>query len=283
MRVLVTGAEGQLARSIACCVMSAAGEDEYLFAGRRELDITDLAAVLDYVTTQRIDIIVNCAAYTDVERAESEEEVAYAVNALGAKNLAEAAKQSNALLIHISTDFVFMGGCCQRLDENAHPQPLNAYGRTKLAGEEAVQASGCHHIILRTAWLYSEFGNNFLTKIAARAATNAQLCVVDDQYGSPTYARDLAASIVQIIGEEKFHEGLYHFTNLGECSRWEQAKAICEALGLQTEVKPCRTIDFPTKAVRPNNCVLDKSKFQRTFGIAIPEWRDALKRCINEL
>ncbi len=283
MRVLVTGASGQLARSIACCV-SLVGVDEYIFADKQELDITDRKAVLRYVTEREIEIIVNCAAYTDVERAEIEEEQAHLLNAIAVGYLAEAAKANNALLIHISTDYVFMGGCCAMLTEESHPQPISAYGRTKLAGEEAVKTSGCHYMIFRTAWLYSEFGHNFVKTMLRLTSERDEVRVVSDQLGTPTYAVDLAKALVAIISERNFREGIYHYTNLGECSWWQFAKEIaCIAGHNECRIAPCTTAEYGAKASRPHYSVLDKSKFQRTFEIEIPEWRESLKKCIDEL
>jgi dTDP-4-dehydrorhamnose reductase len=282
MRILVTGAEGQLGK---CIRRSAQGSDDrYIFTDVAELDITDRDAVGRYVADNGVDVIVNCAAYTDVERAEDDEERAHLLNAVAVGYLAEAAKANNALLIHISTDYVFMGGCCAMLTESSNPQPLNAYGRTKLAGERAVQASGCHHIILRTAWLYSEYGHNFVRTMLRLTAEREQIKVVSDQLGTPTYAGDLADAIVRIISERNFREGVYHYTNLGECSWWQFAKEIaCLAGHNKCSVMPCTTAEYPTKARRPLNTVLDKSKFLKTFGIGIPEWREALKKCIENL
>ena len=281
MRILVTGADGQLGR----CLQRAAacGADEYLFATKGELDITDREAVLRYVAEGRVDVIVNCAAYTNVEQAESEEVQAHLINATAVGYLAEAAKANNALLVHISTDYVFMGGCCAMLTEDSHPQPINAYGRSKLAGEEAVRASGCHYIILRTAWLYSEWGHNFVKTMLRLTAEREAVRVVSDQLGSPTYAGDLAEAIVRIISERNFHEGVFHYTNLGECSWWQFAQEIARLAGHNCHIAPCTTEEYGSKVARPLCAVLDKSKFQRTFGIEIPEWRTSLQKCINEL
>ncbi len=282
MRVLVTGGNGQLGCSLRRVAMGS--EDKYIFTDVAELDITNREAVATYIADNRIDIIINCAAYTDVERAEEEEAKALLLNATAVGYLAEAAKANNALLIHISTDYVFMGGCCGVLTEESYPQPINAYGRTKLAGEEAVRASGCHHIILRTAWLYSEYGKNFVKTMLRLTAEREEVKVVCDQLGTPTYAVDLARAIVAIISERNFREGTYHYTNLGECSWWQFAKEIARLAGHNNcKVTPCTTEEYPTKARRPMNTVLDKAKFQKTFGIAIPEWRDSLKKCIDEL
>ena len=282
MRILVTGAGGQLGRSLQGAVVGAG--DEYIFADRHELDITDREAVVGYVAEHAIDIIVNCAAYTNVEQAEVEEAVAYEVNATAVGYLAEAAKKCDALLIHISTDYVFMGGCCAMLTEESHPQPLSAYGRTKLAGEEAIKASGCHHIILRTAWLYSEFGHNFVKTMLRLTGEKKEVRVVSDQLGTPTYAGDLAKAIVGIISARNFREGIYHYTNLGECSWWQFADEIARLAGhTECVVKPCTTAEYGARAPRPHYAVLDKKKFMTTFGMEIPEWRESLRKCINEL
>lgn len=282
MRVLVTGAEGQLGKCIQRAIEGRG--DDYLFTDVAELDITNKAAVDAFVADNRVDVIINCAAYTNVEKAEDEEDKAHLLNAVAVGYLAEAAKRNDALLIHISTDYVYMGGCCSMLTEQSNPQPLNAYGRTKWAGEQAVMASGCHYLILRTAWLYSEYGSNFVKTMLRLTAEREQIRVVSDQLGTPTYAGDLAEAIVRIISERNFREGVYHYTNLGECSWWQFAKEIARLAGNEgCLVEPCTTAEYPTKARRPLNTVLDKSKFLKTFGIEIPEWRESLKKCIDEL
>lgn len=281
MRILVTGADGQLGRYLRRAAVGAS--DDYLFATHRDLDITDRQQVLRYVADQRVDVIINAAAYTDVERAEAEESAAYAVNAEAVGYLAEAARKNDALVIHLSTDYVFMGGCCAVLTEQSHPQPINAYGRTKLAGEELLRASGCHWMVVRTAWLYGCYGKNFLRTILRLSEERQVLRVVNDQIGSPTYAADLAAALVRLIAERRFVEGIYHYTNLGECSWWEFATEICRLAGRSVTVEPCSSAAFPTKARRPHNSVLDKTKFMKTFGQEIPHWRESLKTCINEL
>lgn len=282
MRVLVTGAAGQLGCSLRRATEGS--EDCYIFTDVDQLDITSRGAVEEFVASERIDIIVNCAAYTDVERAEVEEDVAHRINATAVAHLAEAARKNDALLVHISTDYVFMGGCCGMLSEQSHPQPLNAYGRTKLAGERAIEASGCHYIILRTAWLYSEYGHNFVRTMLRLTAEREQVRVVSDQLGSPTYAGDLAEAIVAIIEERNFHEGIYHFTNLGECSWWQFATEIARLAGhTQCSVVPCTTAEYGARAARPHYAVMDKRKFMTTFHRDIPEWRESLKRCLDEL
>lgn len=282
MRILVTGAEGQLGRSIRRVAQGA--EDEYLFTDVAELDITDRTCVVEYVRNVRPDVIVNCAAYTNVERAEEEESVAHLLNATAVAHLAEAAREVDALLVHFSTDYVFMGGCCGLLTESSNPQPLSAYGRSKLAGEEAVMASGCHYIIIRTAWLYSPYGNNFVKTMLRLTSERSEVRVVSDQLGSPTYALDLAEAVVAIISERNFREGLYHYTNLGECSWWQFACEIARLAGHDgCKIMPCTTEEYGARAARPHYAVLDKSKFMKTFARDIPEWRESLKKCIDEL
>lgn len=282
MRILVTGGNGQLGCSLRRVAMGS--EDKYIFTDVAELDITNRDAVRRYVAENEVDVIVNCAAYTDVERAEEDEARAHLLNATAVGYLAEAARECDALLIHISTDYVFMGGCCGLLTEESYPQPINAYGRTKLAGEEAIKASGCHHIILRTAWLYSEYGRNFVKTMMRLTLERDEVRVVSDQLGTPTYAVDLARAIVAIISKRNFREGTYHYTNLGECSWWQFAEEIARLAGHnECSVMPCTTVEYPTKARRPMSAVLDKTKFLKTFGIEIPEWRESLKKCINEI
>lgn len=283
MRILVTGSNGQLGRSISRCV-SSVGQDDYLFTDIEELDITNCKAVRNFIAENRVDVIINCAAYTDVERAETKEEQAYNLNATAVKYIAEAAKDNDALLIHISTDYVFMGGCCAMLTEDSHPQPINAYGRTKLAGEEAVMASGCHYMIVRTAWLYSEWGKNFVTTILRLTSEQNEVRVVNDQLGTPTYAGDLAEALVGIISERNFREGVYHYTNLGECSWWQFACEIAQMANCSDCcITPCTTEEYGARAARPHYAVLDKSKFMRTFNQDIPSWQSSLKKCISNL
>lgn len=280
MKVWVTGAEGQLGRSLK--LRHDRSQDDFVWSDR-EVDLTDAEAVAHFVQEHRPDVIINCAAYTDVERAEAEEAAAYAVNATAVGHLAEAAKRADALLIHISTDYVFMGGCCSLLDERAKPNPLNAYGRTKLAGEEKIQQSGCHYMIIRTAWLYSEWGKNFVKTILRLSAEREELRVVDDELGSPTYAGDLADALLEILAAQRFSEGVYHYTNLGECSRWEFACEICRLAQRSVKVTPCTSDEYPSRVQRPKNVVLDKRKVQERLQITIPHWRDSLAKFIRDL
>ena len=269
-----------MGRALQCAAKTSS--DCWLFTDR-EVDITSHEAVRVYAAAHRVDVIINCAAYTDVERAETEEAVAYRLNAEAVGYLAEVAKEHDALLIHISTDYVFMGGCCVLLDEGAHPSPINAYGRTKLAGEELILRSGCHAMIFRTAWLYSAYGKNFVKTMLRLGSEREQLKVVNDQIGSPTYAPDLAEALLQIISERNFQEGIYHYTNLGECSWWEFAMEIFRLAGQTVEVIPCSSEEYPSRVNRPKNAVLDKRKVQQRLGLHIPHWKESLQHCIDEL
>lgn len=234
----------------------------------------------------RAEAIVNCAAYTDVERAEENEAAADLLNRLAPANLAAAAAATGATLIHISTDYVFDGRAHTPYTEQAPTTPLSVYGRTKLAGEQAVEASGCSYLILRTAWLYSAFGNNFLKTMLRLTAERESLKVVFDQIGTPTYAGDLALGIFSVIegGQLRGHEGLYHFSDEDVCSWYDFAVEIAAAAGHdKCRIEPCRTAEYPTKAPRPAYSVLDKGKFKTTFGIEIPHWRESLLYCLKTM
>lgn len=284
MNILVTGANGQLGRAMQR--LGAVSPNNYLFTDVAELDITDREAVRRCVADNRIEAIVNCAAYTNVERAEEDEATADRLNRAAVENLARTAAEAGALLVHVSTDYVFDGCASTPYTEEAPTGPRSAYGRTKLAGEEAVRASGCRHLILRTAWLYSEYGNNFLKTMLRLTAERETLNVVFDQVGTPTYAGDLALAIFSILegGLDRGHEGTYHFSDEGVCSWYDFAVEIARAVGHdRCRISPCRTADYPTKAVRPAFSVLDKGKLKRTFGIEIPQWRESMFYCLKRL
>ena len=283
-RILVTGSNGQLGRALQR--LGAVSPHTYLFTDLEELDITDRRAVLDYVTREKIDLVVNCAAYTRVEQAEEEESVAEAVNAVAAGNLAEAVRTVGGVFFHISTDYVFAGDGNIPLTEEMPVNPRSAYGRTKLHGEEAIAASGCRAIVIRTAWLYSEWGTNFLKTMLRLTAERETLSVVFDQVGSPTYAGDLALAILSIIENDSYegNEGVYHFSNEGVCSWYDFAVEIVEAAGHdRCRIVPCHSNEFPSKVCRPAYSVLDKSKIKRTFGVEIPHWRDSMRYCIARI
>ena len=284
LNILITGANGQLGSSLR--QLGSVSPNNYLATDVAELDITDAGAVLQTVKEQRIDVIVNCAAYTNVERAEEDEARADLLNHKAAAYLAAAAKETDATLIHVSTDYVFDGTAHTPYTEDGTPSPLGAYGRTKLAGERAVMASGCRYLIFRTAWLYSEYGNNFLKTMLRLTSERDTLQVVFDQIGTPTYAGDLALALFSIIESERYagNEGVYHFTDEGVCSWYDFATEIAAAAGHdKCRIIPCHTSEFPTKATRPAYSVLDKTKFKETFRMDIPHWREAMIYCMKRL
>lgn len=285
MNILVTGANGQLGNELR--IASRQYGDNFIFTDVAELDITDADAVRKALADNNIDIVVNCAAYTNVDKAEDDMEFAELLNARGVENLASAVRENGGWLFHVSTDYVFGGNrnntpC--REDEPANP--TGVYGITKLHGEEAVISSGCRYIIIRTAWLYSEFGKNFLKTMLALTSSKPRLKVVFDQTGTPTYAMDLASAILDIIAARKYegNEGIYHYSNEGVCSWFDFTKMIAEYAGnTGCDIQPCHSNEFPSKVTRPSYSVLDKTRIKETFGIAIPYWTDSLKKCIANI
>lgn len=285
MNILVTGANGQLGNEMR--IVSRGASDNYIFTDVAELDIMDKVAVDAMVHERAVDIIVNCAAYTNVDKAESDREVAEKLNAAAAGNLAKAAKENDATLIHISTDYVFGGGEGNKpRTESEPPNPTGVYGLTKLRGEEEIAAIGCKALIFRTAWLYSEFGKNFLRTMLSLTSSKPELKVVFDQCGTPTYARDLAEAIFDIIENRKFagNEGIYHYSNEGVCSWYDFTKVIAEIAGNRgCHIMPCHSDEFPSAVVRPSYSVLDKTKYKNTFGREVPYWVDSLRVCIKNI
>lgn len=283
MKILVTGADGQLGHELR--VAAATSADCYLFTDAAQLDICDADAVESFVEREGVDVIINCAAFTAVERAEQEPVLCDVVNHLAVKSLAQIAHRHNAMLIHISTDFVFDGRATEPYTEQDSPAPLNCYGRSKLAGERAVIASGARYVILRTGWLYSSYGSNFLRTILRLADERDTITVVDDQRGTPTYAADLAKFIVYIITSGKIDscEGLYHYANMGECTWCGFAQEILRLTESGCRVVPCSTSEYPTKVCRPQYSVLDKGLVQSIFGVDIPHWQLSLAQCIEQL
>lgn len=281
--ILVTGANGQLGSELRKIGFSPL--DEVFFTDVAELDITDCLAIAQFLKEHEIDTIINCAAYTAVDRAEEEPELARKINVQAVANLAQAAQKAACLLIHISTDYVFSGTGTDPYTEKKKPCPVSVYGETKFAGEKAILDSGCLYIIIRTSWLYSTFGNNFVKTILRLAKERDSIRVVNDQVGSPTYARDLAAAIVKIMGSEERieHEGIYHYSNAGACSWYEFAEEIVRQSGLKCEVKPVTTVEYPTKAHRPAYSVLDKTKIANIFKVEIPDWKASLRRMLEEM
>lgn len=284
LNILVTGADGQLGRELRR--LGAVSPNRYVFTDVTELDITDPAAVEEAVRRERAKVIVNCAAYTNVERAEEEPEAADRINHLAVANLAAAARRNDALLVHISTDYVFDGQGAAPLREEMPAAPLGVYGRTKRAGEEAVLRSGCRYLIFRTAWLYSAHGNNFLKTMLRLTAEREELKVVFDQTGTPTYAGDLALTIFSIVESGRYanNEGIYHFSDEGVCSWYDFAVEIAREAGRNAcRIEPCRTDEYPSKVRRPAYSVLDKTKIKRTFGVDIPHWRESMTYCIRQM
>ena len=284
MNILVTGANGQLG-----CEMrrlGAVSPNNYIFTDVAELDITNADAVMYVAKHYSIDAIINCAAYTNVDKAESDQETAELINATAVGNLARAMKEVGGTLFHVSTDYVFGSEGNTPRTEEMPLNPLGVYGLTKLHGEQAIEDSGCKALIFRTAWLYSEFGNNFLKTMLRLTAERDQLNVVFDQVGTPTYAGDLALAIFSIIeaGVYPGNEGVYHFSNEGVCSWYDFAVEIAAAAGhTNCRINPCHSSEFPSPVTRPPYSVLDKTKIKKTFDIDIPHWRESMEYCIKRL
>ena len=288
MNILVTGANGQLGNEMR--IVSKNSSDRYIFTDVEELDILDKKAVMDCVRREKIDVVVNCAAYTNVDKAEDEPALAEKLNATAVEYLAEACKDNDATLIHISTDYVFGGNNGNTPRTETEPaNPTGAYGRSKLLGERAIEKVGCKHIIIRTAWLYSEFGNNFVKTMRKLTAERDSLKVVFDQVGTPTYALDLAKVIIKFIENCQLStvnsqlNGVYHFSNEGVISWYDFAKEICELSGNKCDIQPCHSNEFPSKVKRPSYSVLDKTKIKNKLNITIPHWKESLKKCISKL
>ncbi len=283
MNILVTGANGQLGTHMR--LLAPSSNHKWFFTDVAELDITSAEAVDAFVDANAVSLIVNCAAYTNVDRAESEEDIALRINADAVRNLAEAMKRVDGVLVHISTDYVFGGNLNNTpCTEDEPVNPTGAYGRTKLAGEQA--AAICRHLIFRTAWLYSEYGKNFLLTMLNLTATKPELKVVFDQVGTPTYAGDLARAIFDIVENGTYvnHEGIYNFSNEGVCSWFDFAKEIARQSGhTACRISSCHSDEFPSPVKRPAYSVLDKTKYKLTFHAEIPYWTDSLTTCLNNI
>ena len=301
MVILVTGANGQLGMEMR--IVAKGSADKYIFTDVNQaegldteyLDITDLEAVRRFVAENNVEAIVNCAAYTNVDAAETNEALAETLNAKAPEHLARAIKAVGGLLIHISTDYVFGKEAYNTpCKEDQTGTPTGVYGLTKLHGEEAIKKTDCNYIIIRTSWLYSEFGKNFCKTMLNLTATKPELKVVFDQVGTPTYALDLAKAIAAIIKDYKTSSmlnahsypktGIYHYSNEGVCSWYDFATMIAEYAGnTDCKISPCHSNEFPSPVVRPSYSVLDKTKIKETFGIEIPYWTTSLKRCLGRL
>ena len=284
MNILITGSKGQLGSEIQRLAEDLDKEDfHFIFTDKEELDITNRNAVYEFVELNNISIIVNCAAYTAVDKAEEDAELCELLNHIAPSYLAEAIDNMGGSMIQISTDYVFDGKNYRPYTEDDLTNPQGVYGRTKLAGEEAVIRSCVGAMVIRTAWLYSSFGSNFVKTMIRLGKERDTLGVVADQIGTPTFARDLAASILEII-KQGIVPGVYHYSNEGATSWYDFTKSIHRIAGINScNVMPIHTEDYPTPAKRPHFSVLDKSKIKNTFNITIPWWEDSLKECIKEL
>ena len=293
MNILVTGSNGQLGNEMR--IVSRQSADRYVFTDVADfpgndtvhLDITDMEAVREAVSEYDIDIIVNCAAYTNVDKAEADIDACRLLNAKAPENLAVAIREKGGLLIHISTDYVFGGVVYDApLNEDTPTSPTGVYGLTKLEGEEMIRRSSCRHIIIRTSWLYSEFGRNFVKTMLALTSSKPSLKVVNDQTGTPTYALDLASVIFDILENRKAdaNEGIYHYSNEGVCTWYEFAMTIAEYAGnAECEINPCTSEEYPSPVKRPSYSVLDKTRIKEVFSISVPYWTDSLKKCLSNI
>lgn len=284
MRILVTGSKGQLGNEIR--VLAGDYPDfDFIYTDIEELDITDPLMVESFFIANKPQVIINCAAYTAVDKAESDEATAFLINATAVENLAKSAATIGALFVQISTDYVFDGKSYLPYSETDETNPQSAYGRTKLAGENAVFKYAGKGLILRTSWLYSAFGNNFVKTMTKYGIEREELNVVYDQVGTPTYARDLAKAILDIVPAAMQHSGteLYHYSNEGVASWYDFAKIVIDLSGISCDIKPIRTKDYPLPAPRPSFSVLSKSRIKEIYKIRIPYWSDSVKDCIQRL
>ncbi len=289
MNILVTGANGQLGNEIQ--LISKNSKDNYIFTdvcdGYRKLDITNIDDIRKAVAENSIECIINCAAWTNVDSAETAGEIVETLNAKAPENLAIAMKEVGGLVVHVSTDYVFGGDPYNvPCKEDQKGTPTGVYGLTKLHGEQNIQNSGAKYIIIRTSWLYSEYGKNFVKTMMNLTSTKPTLKVVFDQCGTPTYAGDLAAVIFDIVENRKYegNDGIYHFSNEGVCSWYDFTKNIAEIAGnTACDIQPCHSDEFPSAVKRPSYSVLDKTKLKETFGIKIPYWTDSLKKCMSNM
>ncbi len=300
MNILVTGANGQLGTELRN--LAANGKDRWIFSDVSQvpgletlsLDVSDLDTLRLLSESESVDLFINCASYSDVDKAESDQSLADSINHLAAASLAKVSFERGAFLIHISSDYVFHGDSSVPYKEDDETDPLGVYGVTKLAGERAIENSGCSYLILRTAWLFSPYGHNFVKTILELSAERPNLRVVFDQIGSPTYAADLAKFICDVVDRRQFIDGrIYHITDEGAISWYDFAKAISEIAGgydvlagkarRHCDILPCHSEDYPSAARRPHYSVLDKSLVKRDFGVTLPYWRDSLLKCIDRI
>ncbi len=286
--ILVTGSSGQLGQSLKA-IANNYPDVEFTFVARTDLDLSSEQAIHDYFQHHHVDLIINCAAYTAVDKAESEPTLANQINHLAVKQLAEIAKYQNTKLIHISTDYVFNGQQYRPYIENDDVEPQSVYGQSKLKGEQALLTILANNgLIIRTSWVYSAYGNNFVKTMLRLGQERDSLNVIFDQVGTPTYAHDLAEAIMAIVNTETFNQQkvateIYHYSNEGVCSWYDFAKTIFELSNIDCNVSPIETKDYPTPATRPHYSLLNKAKIKQQYAITIPYWKDALHACLNQL
>ena len=293
MRILVIGKNGQVGQSIQNLVNKTSNSNlsdyGFVFVGRGELDLSKARHIQAYFDKNKFDVVINCAAFTDVEKAEVDENDASLINHIAVKEVATIAKKNNMKLIHISTDFVFDGGKREPYIESDKTSPVNIYGKTKLAGEfAAISIMKFNAVVLRSSWIYSEFGNNFVDTIIKNATLKGQLNIISDQFGTPTYANDLAQTIIDILNKDKFNErempsAIYHYSNEGECTWFDFAKEIVDILQIDCNLSPITSDDYPQLAKRPKYSVLSKKKISEEFDLNINYWKDSLKSCLQNL
>ena len=280
--ILITGSHGQLGSEM---LQAAAGFPafSFLYTDVEDLDICDKNALNDFVKTNHVNIIVNCAAYTAVDKAEDDIALCYKINSDAVRNIGEVANENGIKVVHISTDYVFDGTNHIPYIEDQPVCPSSVYGKSKLAGEQALMDSCEHAVIIRTAWLYSSFGNNFVKTMMKLGTERDSLNVIFDQIGTPTYAADLANTILQVLSHTNFVPGIYHFSDEGVCSWYDFTKSIHRIAGITCDVRPIETKDYPVRTPRPHYSVLNKAKLKAVYGITIPHWEESLERCIGIL
>ena len=278
--ILITGSNGQLGNEMQQAAKQFT-EFNYMYTDVAELDICDKNALSDFVKANHVNVIVNCAAYTAVDKAETDVELCYKINRDAVRNIGEVAQENNIKVIHVSTDYVFDGTNHIPYTEDMPVCPATVYGKSKLEGEQALLESCKNSAIIRTAWLYSSFGNNFVKTMMKLGIERDSLGVIYDQVGTPTYAADLADVILKMLTKEQFTPGIYHFSNEGACSWYDFTKSIHRIAKINCNVKPIETKEYPTPTPRPHYSVLNKSKIKSTYGITIPHWEESLQKCIQ--
>jgi dTDP-4-dehydrorhamnose reductase len=280
--ILITGSHGQLGNEM----QQAANrfpDFNYLYTDVEDLDICDKAALSTFVKANHVNIIVNCAAYTAVDKAEDDVELCYKINSDAVLNIGEVATENGLKVVHVSTDYVFDGTNHIPYKEDQEVCPATVYGKSKLAGEQALFSSCKQAVILRTAWLYSSFGNNFVKTMMKLGTERDSINVIFDQIGTPTYAADLADAILKVLSHETFVPGIYHFSDEGACSWYDFTKSIHRIAGISCDVRPIEAKDYPARTPRPHYSVLNKAKIKSTYGIVLPHWEESLEKCIEIL